>query len=59
MEKKESTDIVTDNINVIFDKDVSFRFVLYQRESFFQTERVIKRGPWCPSISLSKQSGEV
>jgi hypothetical protein len=41
------------------DAAVSFRFVLYQKHLIFETETVILRGYWCPSISLSKQEAEV
>ncbi len=45
--------------DVKIDTRVSFRFVLYRKETFFQTTEIVERGFWCPSISLSKQAGEI
>ncbi len=63
MEKMESCEVgeikTLHRVEEVLDNSVSFRYVLYQRESFFRTEKIIKRGPWCPSISLSKQTAEV
>jgi len=47
------------NLQPDLDNVVSYRFVLYQRETFYKTEKVIERGHWCPSISMSRQSAEV
>ncbi len=41
------------------DTNVSYRYILYERETFYQTDKIIQRGPWCPSISMIRQSGEV
>ncbi len=38
---------------------VSFRYVLYEKETFYETDKVIDRGYWCPSFSLCKQTAEV
>ncbi len=50
----DKTIIVDNNI-----ANVSFRYVLYEKETFYQTEKVLERGYWCPSLSLTKQTAEV
>ena len=44
---------------IVGDNDVSFRYVLYEKETFYQTEKVIERGFWTFSFSLCKQTAEV
>ena len=41
------------------DTTISYRFILYRKETFFQTENVVERGYWSPSISLSKQAADI
>jgi len=51
---------IVENKSPLFkDKDVSYRYILYQKEIFYNTEKVIKRGSWCPSISMVRQAAEV
>jgi len=47
--------IIAENKN----NDVSFRYILFEKETFYQTEKVLERGYWCPSFSLTKQAAEV
>jgi hypothetical protein len=39
--------------------DISYRFVIYRKDLLFETESIVCRGYWCPSISLCKQEAEV
>jgi len=50
---------IVENNFPLKDKEVSFRYILYQKETFYNTEKVIKRGSWCPSISMVRQAAEV
>ncbi len=50
---------VKNNFQQDLDNIVSFRYVLYEIEVFYNTERIIQRGSWCPSISMIRQAAEV
>jgi len=52
-------EIIDNNCVLVNDKNVSYRYILYQKETFYNTEKVIKRGSWCPSISMIRQAAEV
>jgi hypothetical protein len=41
------------------DSEIVYRFVIYRKHLLFETETVVCRGFWCPSISLSKQEAEL
>ena len=54
---KKST--INNNLKTELDNVVSYRYILYERKIFYQTDKIIQRGPQCPSISLIRQSAEV
>ena len=56
---EKNIQITENNLKTELDSVVSYRFILYERETFYQTDKIIQRGPWCPSISLIRQSAEV